>query len=60
MQPLPGCALLGQRAMQLTYAVQVSPRAYLPVKFVEGRIIRDLCSNLIAIRDFVAKHHSQE
>jgi len=54
MQPLPGCAPPGKRAMRLTYAVEVSPRAYLPVSLVEGRIVRDLCTNLVAIRDFVA------
>lgn len=54
MQPLPGCAPEGQQAMRLTYAVEVSPRAYLPVSLVEGRIVRDLCTNLEAIRDYVA------
>ena len=53
MQPLIGCAPEGQSAMRLTYAVEVSPRPYLPVAFVEGRISQDLCNNLIAIRDFV-------
>ena len=53
MQPLPGCAPKGQEAMRLTYAVEVSPRAYLPVRLVEGRIAADLCTNLEAIRDFV-------
>ena len=53
MQPLPGCAPPGQQAMRLTYAVEVSPRAYLPVQLIEGRIVRDLCTNLEAIRDFV-------
>lgn len=52
MQPLPGCAPPGEEAMRLTYAVEVSPRAYLPVSLVEGRIVKDLCSNLAAIRDF--------
>lgn len=55
MQPLPGCAPEGEEAMRLTYAVEVSPRAYLPVSLVEGRIVRDLCSNLAAIRDFVSE-----
>jgi hypothetical protein len=55
MQPLPGCAPPGQQAMRLTYAVEISPRAYLPVQLVEGRIVRDLCTNLEAIRDYVAK-----
>lgn len=54
MQPLPGCAAPGQNAMRLSYAVEVSPRAYLPVQLIEGRIVRDLCTNLEAIRDYVA------
>lgn len=53
MQPLPGCAPDGGAAMRLTYAVEVSPRPYLPVAFVEGRISQDLCNNLLAIRDHV-------
>jgi len=53
MQPLPGCAPDGQDAMRLTYAVEVSPRSYLPVQLIEGRIVKDLCTNLKAIRDFV-------
>jgi hypothetical protein len=60
MQPLPGCAPAGKQAMRLTYAVEVSPRAYLPVQLVEGRIVRDLCTNLVAIRDFLAKKSEQE
>jgi Polyketide cyclase / dehydrase and lipid transport len=55
MQPLPGCSPPGKQAMRLTYAVEISPRAYLPVQLVEGRIVRDLCTNLEAIRDFVAR-----
>lgn len=51
MQPLVGCAPPGSSAMRLTYAVEVSPRPYLPVAFVEGRIAQDLCNNLKAIRD---------
>jgi hypothetical protein len=54
MQPLPGCAPEGQEAMRLTYAVEVSPRAYLPVSLVEGRIAKDMCTNLKAIREYVA------
>lgn len=53
MQPLPGCAPDGQNAMRLTYAVEISPRPYLPVGLVEGRISQDLCNNLYAIRDYV-------
>jgi hypothetical protein len=55
MQPLPGCSPPGKSAMRLTYAVEISPRAYLPVRLVEGRIVRDLCTNLEAIRDAVTK-----
>jgi len=55
MQPLPGCSPKGDSAMRLTYAVEISPRAYLPVQLVEKRIAKDLCNNLEAIRDFVTK-----
>lgn len=55
MQPLPGCAPPGMQAMRLTYAVEVSPRAYLPVRMIEGRIVRDLCSNLLAIRNYLSR-----
>jgi hypothetical protein len=53
MQPLPGCSAPGQSAMRLSYAVEISPKAYLPVQLVEGRIAKDLCANLEAIRNFV-------
>jgi hypothetical protein len=59
MQPLPGCAPEGGAAMRLTYAVEISPRPYLPVAFVEGRISQDLCNNLIAIRDHVTPNPSR-
>lgn len=55
MQPLPGCAQPGKDAMRLTYAVEISPRAYLPVGLVERRIVSDLCTNLEAIRKAVSK-----
>jgi len=54
MQPLPGCAPPGKQAMRLTYAVEISPRAYLPVRLVEGRIVADLCTNLKSIRNVVS------
>ena len=54
MQPLVGCSPPGKNAMRLTYAVEISPRLYLPVKLVEGRIVRDLCANLEAIREAVS------
>ena len=60
MQPLPGCAPPGKDAMRLTYAVEVSPRAYLPVQLIEKRIVSDLCTNLVAIRDFLAQRSEQE
>lgn len=55
MQPLPGCSPPGKQAMRLTYAVEISPRAYLPVRMVEGRIVQDLCTNLEFIRNAVSK-----
>jgi hypothetical protein len=55
MQPLPGCAPPGKQAMRLTYAVEISPRAYLPIQLVEKRIVQDLCTNLEAIRNAVTK-----
>ena len=54
MQPLVGRSPPGKNAMRLTYAVEISPRVYLPVKLIEGRIVRDLCSNLEAIREAVS------
>jgi hypothetical protein len=54
MQPLVGCAPPGQQAMRLAYAVEISPRPYLPARLVEGRIAQNLCANLKAIRAFVA------
>jgi len=53
MQPLPGCAPDGGNAMRLTYAVEISPRPYLPVALVESRITSDLCNNLKCIRSSV-------
>jgi Polyketide cyclase / dehydrase and lipid transport len=60
MQPLLGCAPPGKNAMRLTYAVEISPRAYLPVQLIEKRIVSDLCSNLVAIRDYLAKKSDLE
>lgn len=54
MQPLPGCSEEGRESMRLTYAVEISPRPYLPVALIEGRIAKDLCNNLKAIRDYVS------
>lgn len=54
MQPLVGCSPPGESAMRLTYAVEISPRPYLPVALVEGRITMDLCKNLESIRDYVS------
>jgi hypothetical protein len=46
--------------MRLSYAVEVSPRKYLPVSLVEGRIVKDLCTNLAAIRDYVIESVPEE
>ena len=53
LQPLPGCAPDGQSAMRLTYSVELSPRAWVPVGLLEGRIAAALGENLEAVRDFV-------
>ena len=53
MQPLPGCAPPGSSAMRLTYSVELSPRAWVPVALLEGRIASALGENLEAVRDFV-------
>lgn len=52
-QPLPGCAPPGSSAMRLTYSVELSPRAWVPVALLEGRIAITLGENLESIRSFV-------
>ena len=60
MQRLPGCAPPGESAMRLTYSVELSPRLWVPVALLEGRIAEALGENLEAIRDYVcAKAPSQ-
>lgn len=59
MQPLPGCSPADGSAMRLTYAVEVSPRPYLPVALVERRIAQDLCANLKAIRNIFEARASE-
>ena len=54
LQALPGCAPPGSSAMRLTYSVELSPRAWVPVALLEGRIATALGENLEAIRDYVA------
>ena len=53
MQSLPNCAPDGGNAARLTYAVEIKPKGFLPVKMIEGRIASDLKANLAAIRDHV-------
>ena len=60
MQPLPGCAPPGFSAMRLTYSVELSPRAWVPVALLEGRIASALGENLEAIRDYVASYPACE
>ena len=55
MQSLPNCAEPGCFASRLTYAVEIKPKGFLPVKLIEGRIATDLKANLAAIRDYVEK-----
>ena len=40
--------------MRLTYSVELSPRAWVPVALLEGRIASTLGQNLECVRDFVA------
>ena len=58
MQPLPGCAPPGSNAMRLTYSVELSPRAWVPVALLEGRIAEALGENLEAIRDYVCANEA--
>jgi hypothetical protein len=53
IQPLPGCAPKGKDASRLTYAVEIKPKGFLPVKLIDYRIASDLKMNLIAIRSHV-------
>eukprot|EP00747_Dinoflagellata_sp_TGD_P165297 gnl/TRDRNA2_/TRDRNA2_186384_c0_seq1.p1 gnl/TRDRNA2_/TRDRNA2_186384_c0~~gnl/TRDRNA2_/TRDRNA2_186384_c0_seq1.p1 ORF type:complete len:354 (+),score=35.10 gnl/TRDRNA2_/TRDRNA2_186384_c0_seq1:66-1127(+) len=55
IQPLPegGCAPAGREAARLTYAVEVKPKGFLPIKLIDQRIASDLKDNLEAIRDHV-------
>ena len=39
--------------MRLTYSVELSPKAWVPVSLLEGQIATTLGDNLVAIRDFV-------
>jgi len=55
MQSLPGCAPPGHTAMRLTYSVELSPRAWVPIALIEGNVARTLGENLEAIRDFVVE-----
>lgn len=53
IQPLPNCAPNGGDAARLTYAVEIRPKGFLPVKLIEGRIASDLINNLQALRAYV-------
>jgi len=54
MQRLPGCAPPGSSAVRLTYSVELSPRLWVPVALLEGKIAEALGDNLVAIRNHVA------
>jgi hypothetical protein len=53
MQSLPHFTPYGGYVSRLTYAVEIQPKGFLPVKLIEGRIATDLKANLAAIRDYV-------
>ena len=56
LQALPGCAPPGSSAMRLTYSVELSPRAWVPVALLEGRIAAALGENLEAVRVYVCTY----
>jgi hypothetical protein len=55
MQSLPNCAPPGMSAMRLTYSVELSPRAWVPVALLEGQITKTLGENLMSVRDYVVQ-----
>lgn len=46
---------LSKNATRLSFAVEISPHAYLPVSLIQGRIARDLSANLKAISEWLHK-----
>eukprot|EP01039_Chlorochromonas_danica_P006969 gene6969-7710_t len=52
VQSLPNCRYGSEKrpATRLSYAVEIRPKGFLPVHLIEGRIARDLKTNLDAIR----------
>lgn len=55
LQPLPNCAPTGMSAMRLTYSVELSPRAWVPVALLEGQIAKTLGENLVSVREYVVQ-----
>merc|ERR1719161_2082923 len=53
VQTLPGSSPTGGEACRLTYAVEIKPKGFLPVRLIERRIASDLKMNLMAIREQV-------
>lgn len=43
----------GHTAMRLTYSVELSPRAWVPIALIEGNVARTLGENLEASRGLV-------
>lgn len=69
LQDLPNCVVKSptgevsnseNKAMRLSYAVEIRPLGFLPVGLIEGRIASDLKANLRAIRDKVEFIMSEE
>jgi hypothetical protein len=58
MQELPGCAPPGKSATRLTYAVEIQPRKFLPVRLIEGRIAADLKQNMEGIKSHVEHYQA--
>mmetsp|Transcript_84702 Transcript_84702/g.133292 ORF Transcript_84702/g.133292 Transcript_84702/m.133292 type:complete len:371 (-) Transcript_84702:62-1174(-) len=59
MQELPGCAAPGEFASRLTYAVEIQPKAFVPVALIEGKIASELKANMEAIKEYVEKQSTR-
>jgi hypothetical protein len=59
VQNLPGCAPEGADAARLTYAVELRPKGFLPVRLIEGRIASDLIGNLDALKKNVEERYQK-
>jgi DNA-binding transcriptional MerR regulator len=60
IQSLPQCVYDDDRpATRLSYAVELRPKGFLPVNLIEGRIAKDLRTNLDAIRKYLETQQAE-